>query len=62
MALQVLLGIEMWRIVEMFSIVRQVEGEIVDDAMREGGIDIGKQILHEVQRARLQILHLLIYN
>jgi hypothetical protein len=60
MALQVLLGIEMWRIVEMFSIVRQVEGEIVDDAMREGGIDIGKQILHEVQRARLQILHLLI--
>ena len=50
----------MWRIVEMFSIVRQVEGEIVDDAMREGGIDIGKQVLHEVQRARLQILHLLI--
>jgi len=57
MALQVLLGIEMWGIVEMFSIVRQVEGEMVDDAMREGGIDIGKQILHEVQRARLQILH-----
>lgn len=57
MALQVLLGIEMWGIVEMSSIVRQVEGEIVDDAMREGGIDIGKQILHEVQRARLQILH-----
>ena len=46
----------------MFPIVGQVEREIVCDAMSESAAHIGKQVSHEVQGARLQIVHQYQYN
>lgn len=52
------LRMEKGRVVEVLSGVGEVEGEVVDNPMREDVAHIGHQVLHEMECAAPQELHI----
>jgi hypothetical protein len=50
-------GVEEGRVVEVLSGVGEVEGEVVDYAVREDDADVWQQVSHQVQRAPAQEVH-----